>query len=438
MARNRAASLWINPGQCHGSYCQGRFLPSDSTISFMDAVLFVSYYYPGERVFGSDARVAQVLRWFRVSGIDVHFAHLTRKLFERLPLDKLRSQVASFHQVHMAGNRSTSVTSLKWERLTRPRKSRFSRFLSDRRRRSGDVPEQISDLLRRTGSNMLWINHSFISAAAPPPEKNPHVLRLVDTHDVLHLRDATLRAAGLPTEDRLTWETERQMLDSFDVIVAIQDQEREIFQAMFPDRTVIRMGHVVEVAPQPCYGSDIGFVGSAYFMNEVNLMSFLKHAWPEVRSRCPFSKFQIVGGICERAKVRQAADQDRRIVLRGVVPRMEDMYCGPAVMVCPVWTGSGLKIKMVEALSHGKAVVASPIAAQGLEPGAGSAFLVAQEPADFITPVVQLLTDSRQRQQLEAAAINYARQHFQPAQVWQPINEYLASWRNQYRLATSA
>ena len=95
------------------------------------------------------------------------------------------------------------------------------------------------------------------------------------------------------------------------------------------------------------------------------------------------------------------ARHDKRILLRGIVERSDDIYAGPAVVICPMWCGSGLSIKLAEAVAHGKAVVASRLAAEGLNDGAGKAFLVADEPADMIDLVTGLLQNHERRLQLD-------------------------------------
>jgi hypothetical protein len=102
-------------------------------------------------------------------------------------------------------------------------------------------------------------------------------------------------------------------------------------------------------------------------------------------------------------------------------------------MICPLWIGSGLKIKLVEALAFGKATVASPVAAQGCESGIDRAFLLARGPADFVEPLVDLLSRPDRRRRLENGAVDFAREHFAPARVWAELDSILAQ-----RFSTSA
>jgi succinoglycan biosynthesis protein ExoO len=300
------------------------------------------------------------------------------------------------------------------------------------------VDRQLRSLIPRTRASVLWVDHAYLAPILASLPSIDGMLRIVDTHDVMHLRDASLRAAGLPSEHDVSREEERQLLSEFDMLVAIQDQERDVLQQVLANRRVITLGHAAAVEPQPCDSLDICFVGSNYLVNEHSLREFLEQAWPGIRARFPATKLRVVGGVCERPAIIAAARRDSRILLRGIVSSAADMHAGPAVVVCPLWAGSGLKIKMVEALAHGKAIVASPVAVQGLSDGIGTAFELARNPADFIEPVVRLIGSATLRQQLEHRAAEYAAQKFNEESVWREMDKFLCSWQDRRDLAKSA
>ena len=68
------------------------------------------------------------------------------------------------------------------------------------------------------------------------------------------------------------------------------------------------------------------------------------------------------------------------------------------------------KIKTIEALGHAKALVTTSVGAEGLEDGAGKAFLVAEGADDFATAVVDILRDQSRAEALAQSAANFALQ----------------------------
>ncbi len=391
----------------------------------MESVLFVSPYRPGDRSFGSDTRTWSVLRWFKTAGIPVHFVYATRKFFDGPPARELRRWIDSYHTLHVAGCESSPLHPQGWQRLTRARSSLVQQYWSHRRRFNQPLHVCLRDLLQSTGATLLWVNHTALAPVIDNLPPIAGVSRILDTHDVLHLRDASLHSAGLKSEQEITRDHERQLLSGFDLVLAIQDREKEILREIVPRQHVITLGHAVESLPQPCTSSDICFVGSQYSVNELEVLKFIRDSWPLIRDRCPHTRFQVAGGVSNCLSVRAAAHHDRRIVLRGVVERLSDIYAGPAVIVCPMWCGSGLKIKLVEAIAHGKATVASPLAAEGLEDGAGKGFLMANKPADFVDIVAGLVHDREHRQQFENNATQYATRKFSTTSVWREFIEFL-------------
>jgi glycosyltransferase involved in cell wall biosynthesis len=78
------------------------------------------------------------------------------------------------------------------------------------------------------------------------------------------------------------------------------------------------------------------------------------------------------------------------------------------VVVNPVFEGTGLPIKSVEALMHGKALVATPWTARSLRDGCGTALLAGDTCEDIADGVIRLLKDREMRRKVSAAAFRYA------------------------------
>jgi succinoglycan biosynthesis protein ExoO len=389
------------------------------------SVLLFSIYYPEDRVFGSTTRLARILRWFDDHGVRIHIVKLTRKLANsHLPL--VRSPFRS--RLSMAGCRVEGETTAPWDDMTRERSFLAQRWWLRARHARRPVRARIDELIARTGADVVWVNHSYLAPLANLLPTDNRVLRIVDTHDVMHLRDETFRSADWRPENGVSREQERRLLTEYDVVLAIQDQERRILDEMLPGQKVITLAHAMEVDPQPCHTADICFVGSQYKVNERNLLAFVESSWPAIRRQCPTTRLLVAGGVCKCGAVARAAAKDERIVLRGLVAATREMYAGPAVVICPVGIGSGLKIKLVEALAHGKAVVATPIAAQGLEHVAGAVFAQVERPGDFVGPVVRIIRDAAYRQRFEAAAIDFVRRECNQQRVYYELREVLDNW----------
>ncbi len=100
--------------------------------------------------------------------------------------------------------------------------------------------------------------------------------------------------------------------------------------------------------------------------------------------------------------------------LLGEVKDLNAEYYRAALVVVPLRTGSGVKVKLVEAICHGRASVVTPAGAQGLGDLSPRPFEVADQAADFAERVTGILTDPVRREALESAAVEAGRA-FDPA-----------------------
>jgi len=376
----------------------------------------VSSFYPSFSRSGSAARLAQVFEALRNGGAFVHLVFMRFRRPNLMPPRDVDRFVDQISTLNLRGETFYGVTALDLKEAIRPYgwcngvAHRLCGWLSPAKIR-------LARIVNNDNPDVVMIDHTFLAPLITATPRCGHRLHVIDTHDVLHMRDESFVQAGFDAEAGVTREEESKLLDPFDVVIAIQDRERHVLQEMVPHKRVVTIEHACEVSAQPCRKNSICFVGSDYFVNVQGILAFIREAWPLVRKRCPESVLELVGGIIKNPQVRDIATLDDRILMRGIVPRVSDIYDGPSVMVCPLWAGSGLKIKMVEALAHGKATVASPTAAEGLEDGCGRAFALAYTPHEFVEPIVSILSDPHQRRRWEAAAAKYAGMKFDPNHI---------------------
>ena len=145
------------------------------------------------------------------------------------------------------------------------------------------------------------------------------------------------------------------------------------------------------------------YVGNfAYEPNLDAALHLCRDVFPRVARRVPDARLFLVGNGPPRV-LHAIADSDERITVTGRVRSLAPYLERADVFVCPLRIGGGVKVKMLEALTHGKAIVATPVAAQGLA-SAVDAVAVERDPAPFARRVVRLLEHPAERGALEAAA----------------------------------
>jgi glycosyltransferase involved in cell wall biosynthesis len=89
-------------------------------------------------------------------------------------------------------------------------------------------------------------------------------------------------------------------------------------------------------------------------------------------------------------------------VVHGLVPDVTPYFEQAAVVVAPIRQGSGTRLKVLEALGRGKAVVATSVAAEGLDLRPGVDLEIADDPEAFARACAHLLADPAARRELGA------------------------------------
>lgn len=162
---------------------------------------------------------------------------------------------------------------------------------------------------------------------------------------------------------------------------------------IYPDAIGI---DVVAGQPAPAPTARIGFLGSFAHQPNVDAVNwFVESIFPDVRARWGTAQFVIAG-----KRPPECALAVDGVSAVGFVDDVAGFYGSVDVVVAPLRHGGGIKIKVLEAMAHAKAVVTTSIGAEGIAEAGEGAFLVADDPAAFSDAVVALLSDPERRGRL--------------------------------------
>jgi glycosyltransferase involved in cell wall biosynthesis len=191
--------------------------------------------------------------------------------------------------------------------------------------------------------------------------------------------------------------------------LAVSGEDRDRLRAINPEAkvTVIDNGTDTEFfRPREDLAEEntIVFASSLrWYPNLSGLEFFDREIWPEIKRRCPGVRF-IVAGQAPPPHLVRWAKQDAAI---DFVPNPEDIrpqIARGAVYVCPIVDGGGSRLKLLDAMAMGKAIVSTEVGAEGLHYVEGHEMLVAKTPSLFAEYVIQLLGDSGRRKLMSIAA----------------------------------
>jgi glycosyltransferase involved in cell wall biosynthesis len=211
---------------------------------------------------------------------------------------------------------------------------------------------------------------------------------------------------------------ERTLAGSADTVVALTDEDAARVRALAADGDVRTIPLGTEIPPEPLdplglSPPSVVFVGG--FGHEPNVAAARRLATrilPRVLERRPETRLFLVG---DRPPPELRALAGETVVVTGRVPAVDQFVNDAAVVAAPLDVGGGMRLKVLETLAAGKALVATPRAVAGLRLSDGEHVLIADDDAAFAAALLRLLGDPEERRRLAAAARDWATQHLDPS-----------------------
>lgn len=185
---------------------------------------------------------------------------------------------------------------------------------------------------------------------------------------------------------------EMSILKQVDGYMTISEPDFNFFQQTAPEvpGTVITFGldlekYEAEEDYIPSETPSLFHLGSMNWSPNVEGVEwFLDEVWPQVLDAYPNLHFTIAGfGIPDRFFQRH----DSQVTVVGAVPSANEFMLAHDLMIVPLLSGSGIRIKIIEAMALGKVVITTSVGAEGLAVENGKHLFVADTPEEFVSVV---------------------------------------------------
>jgi GT2 family glycosyltransferase/SAM-dependent methyltransferase len=238
-------------------------------------------------------------------------------------------------------------------------------------------------------------------------------------HDLHFARMMLEAGAGTPAQSESIAQMEaleRQIWRMVDVALYPSEDEAKQVRAMEPGvraRAVLPYALPKRPAPAVATPGNIVFVGGfRHTANEDAALWLAGEIMPRLRQHVPTATLTIIGSNPTPAVLRLAG---QGIEVRGFVSdeELESLYSQARVALCPLRVGAGVKLKVVEAMHRGVAVVTTTIGAQGL-PGLSELIDVTDTAEGLAESAARLMTDDGLWLRQTQAQTAYVAEHFSP------------------------
>ena len=269
------------------------------------------------------------------------------------------------------------------------------------------------------------VSHRLRSMCPAMLTRKPLPPIFFDLDDVEHI--ALLRDIQQPPTRLITslyylqlpafWWGERQAirLARQTYVCSQHDQEYLSRQGL---KGVISVANAVPMPrPQPLTAEPtLLLLGAYHYYPNINAANFLiETVFPLVRQQMPEARLIIAGKQPEN--IRTYSNGLPNVEFTGFVDDLDALYGRSRVVCCPILSGGGTRVKLVEAAAYGKPMVSTRIGAEGLVFKDGQDFLQRDEPQAFANACLKLLQNDDMCDRLGAAARMTAVKHYDRANI---------------------
>jgi glycosyltransferase involved in cell wall biosynthesis len=269
------------------------------------------------------------------------------------------------------------------------------------------MQQALDRILRTRRFDIVNLEFSFLGDCdlrqAPPGERPP--LLVVDSHNIDYDLARQYARDGSSVVRRLyaaaNWrKLRREELGTYRnadgvYLCSAADERRLLDEAPDARTTVIPNAADVDYyqprpADPPPDGRTVVFFGLlSYVPNIDGVIHLVRDIWPRIAAAHPDARCKIIGGGRPPPSVMALAGPG--VELTGFVPDLRPHLAEAAAVVVPLRLGGGTRLKIVEAMAMGKAIVSTSLGAEGIEAIPGRDILVEDEPAAFAEAVNGLL-----------------------------------------------
>ena len=295
--------------------------------------------------------------------------------------------------------------------------------------------DRIHQLLLSEKFDILQIEHSFLAPyrkAVPETFSGKTILALhnigaVQYRRMVHLSLPVLRRALFVLKSLLMHNWEVRHASTFDRVVVVSETDARWLRQRSPDLPVSVIDNGVDIERTPCLpvteaGPNLLFVGSmVYPPNEDAMLYFSRTIWPLVKKAIPAVQLRIVGHEPSR-RLRQLG-RDAAIHVMGTAADLAPFYAQASLVVVPLRAGSGSRLKILEAMAMGRAVVSTSTGCEGLVLEPDVHLAVADTPVDFFHAIVALMNDEQRRLRMADRARHWVEKRYD----WSFLGEQLVS-----------
>lgn len=273
--------------------------------------------------------------------------------------------------------------------------------------------ELVVKTLKQTNYDVVLLESLYVSKYVDVIRKYSDAKIILRAHNVesaLWKRNAEdqkgVKKAYLNTLVKKLDRYEKQVLNSFDGIAAITKEDKFLLEKMGCQIPIEIFPFGVNMDDYPIgdmiVGKNVFHIGSMDWMpNQNGVKWFLDKIWNKVLKEVPEARLNLAGREMPNSI---KTDSAQNIYVLGEVNSANGFINENNIMVVPLLTGGGMRVKIIEGMALGKTVVSTTIGAEGISITNNKNILIADSPNEMAQVIIECLTNNNKQLEIGKAA----------------------------------
>lgn len=230
-------------------------------------------------------------------------------------------------------------------------------------------------------------------------------------------------APGLPARWYLSYQAnklrdfEQRAGDVIDYHTTCSEDDKRLLKEIAPSANVEVVPNGVDTdyfrpTDEPEQPGSMVYVGGLnWFPNRDAMVWFAQEIWPRLKTICPDANMNYIGKGTDQ-RLTTISQRDQAFRLHGFVDDIRPCVGESAVYVVPIRVGGGTRLKILDAMAMGKAIVSTTVGCEGIHVVDGEDIIIADDPESFAGRTAELLGDVELRRRLGRNARRKAEQEY--------------------------
>jgi glycosyltransferase involved in cell wall biosynthesis len=227
---------------------------------------------------------------------------------------------------------------------------------------------------------------------------------------------------------------ELSFINKYDIIIPITQRDENFFSKLGNTKASITIPTGISISEYKAYqnnstSNDLCFIGSLDWLpNQEGLLWFINYVLPIITQKIPGTKLFIAGRNAPKWLIKKF--QIKNIIYKGQVENSKKFISQHKIVIVPILSGSGMRIKIIEAMALSKTVITTSIGAEGLNTTNNINIIIANNPQTFAKKTIELLKNKKKADYIAKNAAIFISKNFDNFAIAKHLSNFYLNFIN--------